>query len=67
MRWSLDTLGAIYELLRLGFLTRFRLRGAYWQWRMDTAFGRGMPRSRLELLRSVLDYGRWAHRMRRGV
>lgn len=65
MRWLLDTLGGVYELARLGLLTRFRFRGPYWQWRLHTAFGRGYP-PRAELLRSVLDYGRWMHRVKRG-
>jgi len=31
---------------------------------MDTAFGRGLPESRAELLRSVIEYARWMARMR---
>lgn len=64
MLWLLDTLGGLYQLARLGVVTRFRFRGAYWHWRLHTAFGRGYP-PRRELFRSVLDYGRWMHRMRR--
>ncbi|MCC6660516.1 MAG: hypothetical protein IT437_06475 [Phycisphaerales bacterium] len=64
MRRLLDTLGGLYQLARLGVLTRFRFRGPYWQWRLHTAFGRGHP-PRRELVRSVLEYGRWMHRMRR--
>ncbi len=60
----LETLGGVYELVRLAFLTRFRLRGPYWKWRLHTAFGRGYP-AKKELVRSVLEYGRWVHRMRR--
>jgi hypothetical protein len=66
MRWLLDTIGGIWQLARLGVITRFRFRGDYWSWRMQTAFGRGMPATRAELARSVLDYGRWMHRVRRG-
>ncbi len=66
MRWLLDTIGGIWELARLGWITGFRFRGPYWQWRMHTAFGRGMPATRGELVRSVLAYARWVHRMRRG-
>jgi hypothetical protein len=66
VRWLIDTLGGIYELLRLGVITRFRFRGAYWSWRLQTAFGRGYPESRVELVASVLDYGRWVYRTRRG-
>lgn len=65
MRWLFDTLGGLYQLARLGVLTRFRFRGPYWQWRLHTAFGRGYP-PRRELLRSILDYGRWMHRMKGG-
>lgn len=61
-----DTLGALYQLLRLAILTRFRFRGPYWSWRLHTAFGRGYPATRRELVGSVLEYGRWVHRMKRG-
>lgn len=60
----LDTLGGLWQLLRLAALSRFRFRGPYWQWRLHTAFGRGYPASRRELVRSILDYGRWIHRLR---
>jgi hypothetical protein len=63
----LDTAGGIYQLARLGVITGFRFRGGYWTWRLHTAFGRGYPGSRGELIRSVLDYGRWVHRVRRGA
>lgn len=62
----LETIGGLYQLARLATLTRLRLRGPYWTWRLHTAFGRGYPASRVELVRSVLAYGRWMHRMRRG-
>jgi hypothetical protein len=62
----LENLWAIYELARLAALSRFRMRGPYWSWRMHTAFGRGYP-NRRELLRGVLAYGRWVHQMRRMV
>jgi len=52
------------ELLRLAITTRFRLRGPYWSWRWNTAFGRGTP-PRKELIWSVLRFGHWARRMRR--
>jgi hypothetical protein len=61
----MENIGAVYELARLGILTRFRFRGPYWRWRTHTAFGRGYPGSRLELVRAVLAYGRWMRRMRR--
>ncbi len=56
---------AIYQLVRLGVVTRFAFKGDYWQWRLHTAFGRGMPRSRWTLMRSVLEYGLWVHQVRR--
>jgi hypothetical protein len=56
--------GALYELARLALISRFRFKGPYWQWRLHTAFGKGYP-GRPELIRSVLEYGRWVRRMRR--
>lgn len=53
---------AIYHLLRLAIITRFRFRGDYWSWRLNTAYGRGWPCSRRELVLSTIDYGRWMHR-----
>ena len=65
---SLLTLpGALYELLRLGLITRFDFKGPYWSWRMKTAFGQAMPVSRVQLIRNILDYARWVRRMRRGI
>ena len=64
IRWTLDTLGGTWQLVRLAVLTGFRFKGPYWQWRLHTAFGRGYP-GRGELVRSVLEYGRWVHRMRK--
>jgi hypothetical protein len=66
MRSILETLGGLYELARLAVISRGRFRGAYWSWRVHTAFGRGIPESRGELVRAVLAYGRWVSRMRRG-
>ncbi|MFM9997213.1 MAG: hypothetical protein ACKVU4_15600 [Phycisphaerales bacterium] len=65
VRHFLDTLGGLWQLARLGVVTRLRFKGPYWQWRLHTAFGRGRPATRRELVRSVLAYGRWMHRMRR--
>ena len=62
----LDTIGALFQLLRLGLITGFRFRAPYWSWRLHTAFGRGYPLRRRELFASILEYGRWVHRMRRG-
>lgn len=66
MRTLLDTIGGLYQLARLAVVTRCNFRGAYWRWRLETAFGRGYPESRRELVKSVLAYARWVHRMRRG-
>jgi hypothetical protein len=66
MKWIIETMGGVWELARLAIISRLRFGGPYWQWRMHTAFGRGMPESRGELVRSVLEYGRWVYRMRRG-
>ncbi len=34
-----DTLGGLWELGVLVVRSRFRLRGPYWRWRHETAFG----------------------------
>ena len=60
-----DSVGGVYELLRLMVITRFRFRGRYWRWRHETAFGRGMPKSRREFFKRGFDYARWAHQIRR--
>lgn len=60
-----SALVGVYELGRLGVISRFRFRGDYWTWRRHTAFGRGMPASRRELVGAVLRYGAWIGRMRR--
>ena len=56
-------------LLHLGFATRFRIRGAYWRWRMETALGadRDTWPSAGERLRSILAYGAWARRLRKAA
>ncbi len=65
LRWILDSLGGAWELVRLGLITGFRLRGPYWTWRTQTAFGRGWPASRRERIASIFEYARWVRRMRR--
>jgi hypothetical protein len=65
LRTLAEYLAGLYHLARLAALSRFRFSGPYWTWRLHTAFGRGYP-SRLELLRALLDYGRWMHVIRRG-
>ena len=66
MRRFCENIGAVWQLFRLAALSGFRMRGKYWTWRMQTAFGRGLPASRRELFGSILEYGRWVGRMRRG-
>lgn len=58
-------LDSLYQLTRLACLSRGRFRGSYWSWRWYTAFGRGAPASKRELLVAGLRYGRWMGRMRR--
>lgn len=55
----------LWQLARLLALSRGRLRGKYWRWRQETAFGRGMPAGRRESLKATLDYGRWIARVRK--
>lgn len=63
----MSTFFGIFELFRLAWISRFRMIGPYWTWRMQTAFGRGIPADRMELIKSVLEYGRWVYLMRRGM
>jgi hypothetical protein len=63
----LQTLGGLWELMRLAAKTRFRLRGKYWRWRMETAFGSDhskLPPARARR-KATLEYARWVRRMRR--
>ena len=68
MKWIVVTAGGLYELALLGAATRFRFRGTYWRWRIDTAFGDDPARwpPRRQRIRAALDYGRWVYRMKRG-
>ena len=67
MRSIAETIGGLWELAWLAARTRFRLRGPYWLWRRETAFGDdpSEPLSRWERLRATLAYGRWVYRMKR--
>jgi len=60
-------LDASIGFLRLGLATRFRVRGAYWRWRHETAFGLDPARhpGRWEAIRLAIDYAAWTTRMRR--
>lgn len=59
-----DFVGALWELFRLAWITRFRFRSPYWQWRMHTAFGRGYP-PRAAYRRSIFHFAKWVHQLRR--
>ena len=63
-----DTLGGLWEIGVLAVRSRFRLRGPYWRWRHETAFGtRAAARpTRWRRVVAVLGYGRWVYRMKRG-
>jgi len=61
----LDLIGGLYQLARLAVISGFKLRGKYWSWRNHTAFGAGYPVNRADLIRAVLEYGIWVHRMRK--
>lgn len=60
----IEAVSGLWALACLALRSGFRLRGPYWHWRLHTAFGRGYPASRAALLRSIVDYARWMHRMR---
>ncbi len=65
---GVDTLGGLWELGVLAVRSRFRLRGPYWRWRRETAFGTcatARP-TRWRRVLAVLGYGRWVYRMKRG-
>lgn len=59
-----EFVGGLYQLARLGVLSGFNFKSAYWQWRLHTAFGRGYP-PRAEMIRAAIAYGMWMHRLRR--
>ena len=62
---------SLLGLLRLGLSTRFRVNGAYWKWRKETAFGVDESKwgastpTEAERRRAMLEYAAWAQRMRR--
>lgn len=58
-----ETVVGVVLLAWLVVRSRFRLGGAYWAWRRETALG-GESRGLLEMLGAVLGYGRWMARMR---
>ena len=56
-----------WNLFLLGWATGFRLRGRYWSWRMETAFGADRAKwpSAAARRRAALEYGAWVGAMRR--
>ena len=60
------TLSGIWNLALLGLRTRFRFRGRYWSWRMETAFGTDRAKwpSARERRRAAIAYGAWVGSMR---
>jgi len=61
-----DFIGSLWVLTTLAIVSKFRFRGQYWAWRTATAFPQGThPDGKLGLLRSGLEYARWAWRIRR--
>ncbi len=67
IRFVIDTLGGMWELLRLAWVTKFKFRGAYWSWRMHTAYGAAGRPPRGRLVHDTLEYARWVRRMRQGM
>lgn len=65
LRHPIESLSGCWQLLRLLILSKFRIRGRYWHWREETAFGRGRPANRAETLKAALEYGRWMARVRK--
>jgi hypothetical protein len=53
-------------LVRLGMATRFRLGGAYWSWRRETAFGRDASHwpSAAHRRGAMIEYAEWVAQMR---
>jgi hypothetical protein len=56
---------ALYTLARLGIATNFRLRGKYWTWRWQTAWGSGEQPSSKQKWAAALEYARWVAKMKR--
>jgi hypothetical protein len=58
------TIRGLFHLVVMMARTRFRMRGAYWAWRRETAEGRSAGIAGADRLHAVLDYARWIDRMR---
>jgi len=66
LRRALETTLGLCELARLGAITGFRFRGAYWRWRWRTALGPGDTPAPAEIARRLIRYGVWCRKMRTG-
>ena len=63
----IDRVGGIWELLLLGFRIRWKVGGAYWQWRISTVFGETAQRpGLLRRISHIYRYGCWVYRTKRG-
>lgn len=61
-----ETLGALWVLMTLLVSSRGRVGGAYWGWRMGTAFPGGKhPEGVFGAIREGMGYAKWAWRIRR--
>ena len=63
----MHALRGIWNLALLGAKTGFRLRGRYWTWRMETAFGADRSKwpSAAARRKAAIEYGAWVGEMRR--
>jgi hypothetical protein len=64
--YDATVLRALWNLLILGWKTRFRVNGAYWAWRRETGFGTDaahMPNAAARR-HAMLEYGAWVGQMR---
>lgn len=62
------TLGGLYELARMAWITRANFSGKYWTWRWQTALGPMGKHAQVssgERRSAMLEYARWVWRMRR--
>jgi hypothetical protein len=57
---------ALWNLFLVGCATGFKLRGPYWRWRKETAFGSNASRMPNAAARrhAALEYGAWVGQMR---
>jgi hypothetical protein len=67
MRTLVVFVDGLWQLLRLAVITRGRVRGRYWHWRQETAFGSDPSRmpGPAQRMAAVIRFGHWVGRMRR--